>query len=322
MSQLPGIPPVQGAKSLARPAEAATAHQALDSADPAENAPFIAAMQEVVDAQESELLPELGWTMALPVEPLMTSMPVLSGTLMPDQPAAGGKHLPLQFTAAVSAQSAVIKPVALPEPCNGLLAAKLIGQVDGANLSSAIAASAEEMLQVVDARSGGELTSQAGLTGLQTLNGALQGRSVHLSLPIDVPVAQPGWDKAVGERIQWMLGRNIQHAEIKLTPPNLGPMEIRISVQNDQASVSFIAAQSLTREALEASLPRLREMFGDANLNLVDVGVGQGGGSDSNNRSGADAEDAAYAGVESSLPDNQSNTLTRYASDGLVDDYA
>ncbi len=146
-----------------------------------------------------------------------------------------------------------------------------------------------------------------------------------MSLSVDVPVAQPGWDKAIGERIQWMIGREIQNAEIKLTPPNLGPLEIRISVQNDQASVSFIAAQSLTREALEAAIPRLREMFGEANLNLVDVGVGQGDGSDSKSDGmpGRDGGEPANSGMrESNLSNPQDAMLSRYASDGIVDDYA
>jgi flagellar hook-length control protein FliK len=142
---------------------------------------------------------------------------------------------------------------------------------------------------------------------------------------VDIPVGEPDWDKAVGDRIQWMLGRNIQSAELKLTPPHLGPLEIRISVQQDQASVSFMAAHLPTREALEAAIPRLREMFGETNLNLVDVGVGQGGGSDTqpNHHTASDGEGRSGNGPAAvMLPEAGIAGSGFVATDGLVDDYA
>ncbi|MEJ2426604.1 MAG: flagellar hook-length control protein FliK, partial [Candidatus Thiodiazotropha sp.] len=53
-----------------------------------------------------------------------------------------------------------------------------------------------------------------------------------VTLPLNLPVGQPGWDQGLGQRVQWMVNQNIQQAEIKLTPPNLGPLEIKISVQH------------------------------------------------------------------------------------------
>lgn len=90
---------------------------------------------------------------------------------------------------------------------------------------------------------------------------------------IPVPVQQAGWDQAVGERVQWMVGQNIQGAELRLNPAHLGPMEVRLSVQHDQASVVFTAQQGMVREALEAAVPRLREMLGESGLQLVNVDI-------------------------------------------------
>jgi flagellar hook-length control protein FliK len=63
--------------------------------------------------------------------------------------------------------------------------------------------------------------------------------------------------------------------ELKLNPAHLGPIEVRVQMQNDQAQVSFVAQHGPVRDALEAALPRLREMFTAKGFNLVDVNVSQ-----------------------------------------------
>ena len=111
------------------------------------------------------------------------------------------------------------------------------------------------------------------------------------TLNLNVPFNQAGWDKALGERIQWLVGKGIQNANIRLNPAHLGPMEVRIQIQHDQANVQFTSAHGVVRDALEAALPRLRDMFDSSGVQLVDVDVsgqsfaeqqaaanGQGGG--------------------------------------------
>ncbi|VAW77414.1 hypothetical protein MNBD_GAMMA15-2059 [hydrothermal vent metagenome] len=93
------------------------------------------------------------------------------------------------------------------------------------------------------------------------------------SVSLGVPLNQAGWDKALGERIQWLAGKGVQQANIKLNPAHLGPMEVRIQIQNDQASVQFSSTHGVVREALEAALPRLREMFDASGVELADVDV-------------------------------------------------
>ena len=93
------------------------------------------------------------------------------------------------------------------------------------------------------------------------------------TVSINTPFNQGNWDQAVGERIQWMVGQKMQGAQIKLNPAHLGPMEVRIQVQNDQASIQFTSAHTVVREALEAALPRLRDMFESSGVELVDVDV-------------------------------------------------
>jgi hypothetical protein len=96
------------------------------------------------------------------------------------------------------------------------------------------------------------------------------------AVSVATPFGQAGWDQALGERIQWLAGQKVQGAQVKLNPANLGPMEVRIQVQNDQASVQFSSHHAVVREALEAALPRLRDMFENSGVQLVNVDVSGG----------------------------------------------
>ncbi len=84
---------------------------------------------------------------------------------------------------------------------------------------------------------------------------------------------QPGWDQAFGEKVQWMMRQGIQGAQIRLNPAQLGPMEVNIQVRNDQASIQFSSAHAPVREALEAAIPRLRDMMESSGVELVDVDI-------------------------------------------------
>ena len=97
---------------------------------------------------------------------------------------------------------------------------------------------------------------------------------------ITKPLSHQEWNKDLGERIVWMSSKAIPAAEIRLNPQHLGPISVRVNVADDQATVIFTAQHSATREALEASIPKLREMMGAQQLNLVEVSVSQGSASD------------------------------------------
>lgn len=102
---------------------------------------------------------------------------------------------------------------------------------------------------------------------------------------IEIPVGRPGWDHELGARILWVVRDQLQHAELRLNPPNLGPLEVRLSLQSDQSiNLNFSASQLQARDAVEAAIPRLREMLAESGVNLGDVNVSSQSGS----RSGGD----------------------------------
>lgn len=96
-----------------------------------------------------------------------------------------------------------------------------------------------------------------------------------VSAQISVPLHQAGWDQAFAQRVVWLVKQDVQGAELHINPPQLGPMEMRVVLNNDQASVAFTAQHAAVREALEAAMPRLREMLSASGLNLADVNISQ-----------------------------------------------
>lgn len=88
------------------------------------------------------------------------------------------------------------------------------------------------------------------------------------------PVGSPQWGEALGDRIVWMANRMENNAELVLTPPQMGRIEVSVSVNGDQANALFVSANPSVREALEAALPRLREALAEAGIQLGQAQVG------------------------------------------------
>lgn len=84
-----------------------------------------------------------------------------------------------------------------------------------------------------------------------------------------------GWSDELGNRVVWLVGRRENLAELRLNPPELGSLEVRIRQDSDTTNVSFVVQNASAREALEGALPRLRELFAEAGLALQDVDVAE-----------------------------------------------
>src|SRR5262249_38093744 len=92
-------------------------------------------------------------------------------------------------------------------------------------------------------------------------------------LVIHSRVGSHEWSAELGNKLTLMSTQNTQSASLQITPDHLGPVEVKIEVNQGQASVWFTADQAETRTALEQSLPKLREMFAAQGMSLTDAGV-------------------------------------------------
>lgn len=143
---------------------------------------------------------------------------------------------------------------------------------------------------------------------------------------ITKPVSHPGWSKDLGEHILWMNNKEIPAAEIKLNPVHLGPVSVRIDVnQDNQATILFTAQHAETKEALEASVPKLREMLQGQQLNLVNVNISQNPGSHHGRPSAPPFQGASGSqetGFDNTAQSPESGETEQAVSKGLLSLYA
>ena len=106
--------------------------------------------------------------------------------------------------------------------------------------------------------------------------------------PVDL--RSPNWQEAFANRVQWLVDTQVGEARIKLNPPELGAVDVTISLVDDKTYVQLTTATAAARDELSQSLPRLRELFTGSGLEL-------GGASVHNGRDGHASGDGRGAGA-------------------------
>ncbi|MDZ7621040.1 MAG: flagellar hook-length control protein FliK [Candidatus Competibacteraceae bacterium] len=86
--------------------------------------------------------------------------------------------------------------------------------------------------------------------------------------PEIVNLLQKNWGWMLGRQLQWMVDNRLHEAKINISPPHLGPLEVRVSLHHNQANVMFFSHETAVREALESAMPRLRELLDGQGLQL------------------------------------------------------
>jgi flagellar hook-length control protein FliK len=130
-------------------------------------------------------------------------------------------------------------------------------------------------------------------------------------------VGSAAWTDELGGQLTWMTHKGLESGSLRLSPEHLGPVEVRIAVQNGDASVWFGANHPDTRAALEQALPRLREMFANQGLTLTDSGVSR-----ESPRQSPPSSPQSIAAVSAVGSSDVSVSAAVRISLGLVDTYA
>ncbi|MBE3765711.1 flagellar hook-length control protein FliK [Vibrio parahaemolyticus] len=119
----------------------------------------------------------------------------------------------------------------------------------------------------------GQLQAAAGQQGVtaqqQTRTEAAQQAQLPLQLTKELANEQ------VAEKVQMMMSKNLKNLDIRLDPPELGRMQIRMTMNNDLANVHFTVTNPQARDIIEQTLPRLREMLAQQGMQLADSSVQQ-----------------------------------------------
>ena len=95
------------------------------------------------------------------------------------------------------------------------------------------------------------------------------------TLKVAAGVDTAEFGQGVADRVSYMVDNNLSGAKLQVNPPQLGPIEVRIAVQGDHAQVWLTSHSAVTRDALESSSPKLREMLGSQGFGQVSVDISQ-----------------------------------------------
>jgi flagellar hook-length control protein FliK len=145
-------------------------------------------------------------------------------------------------------------------------------------------------------------TAHAGTEWLPTSHTATSAtqastaQSAAAGPPVDLRA--PNWQEAFASRVQWLTGSNGGEARITLNPPELGAVDVKVSLVDDKTYVQLTTATAAARDELSQSLPRLRELFAASGIELGGASVHDGG---HGNRAGYGGDRPASA-PESRLP--------------------
>lgn len=136
----------------------------------------------------------------------------------------------------------------------------------------------------ISARSGSEggtdpFAALAAAQGSQLARSNLEGNAVnnHVTDTLQSPVTSPQFADELAEKVTMFMRMakddGTMTAELHLNPAEMGPINIKIALDGQNAQIDFAAAALETRQALEASMPMLSSALDEVGLSLTGGGV-------------------------------------------------
>ncbi|WP_064605434.1 flagellar hook-length control protein FliK [Photobacterium sp. J15] len=184
--------------------------------------------------------------------------------------------------AQTAAQNQAVQSQAMNALTAGMMAAEG-ANVDGEAAANGMAAGTAALAAAVDtaAPDNGATDAKAELqhsvSGLTTSHAqaakAEAAQAAQAQSPLQLSKEQAG--DQLAERVQMMMSKNLKHVDIRLDPPELGKLQIKLSLNQDQASVQFTVGNQQTRDLVEHAMPRLRELLSQQGLQLAQSSVQQ-----------------------------------------------
>ncbi|MCP3674646.1 MAG: hypothetical protein GY829_09315 [Gammaproteobacteria bacterium] len=98
-------------------------------------------------------------------------------------------------------------------------------------------------------------------------------RHNEVVLPVSMPT--PQWNKKFAEHVSMLALKGTTSAHIKLDPPELGPLAVKIVHTGSETQVQFQVTNPIARELVESGMNKLREMLEEHGFENVDVDVSE-----------------------------------------------
>ncbi|KAB0464002.1 flagellar hook-length control protein FliK [Vibrio kanaloae] len=120
-----------------------------------------------------------------------------------------------------------------------------------------------------------QIASAAGAQGTATVGSGPTRAEIQAAQQAPLQLTKELANEQVAEKVQMMMSKNLKNLDIRLDPPELGQMKIRMTMNNDVANVHFTVSNQQARDVIEQTLPRLREMLAQQGMQLADSSVQQ-----------------------------------------------
>lgn len=240
---------------------------------------------------------------------LPAAAPATNPTLPADAPATA-TTTPVAADAKPAATSAD-DATALPLP-EMILPGKRSEHAEGSDVAA------------VGDRAGTPLLHAPAAAAVQDLKAALAaGNAIFNGEPTPKPVlGDDGFDQAIGARLGWLADQKIGHAHIRLSPDDMGPVDVRLQLNGDKVHASFSSPHVDVRQALESSLPRLRELLGEQGFQLAHADVGHQSPGGEGNAPGQPGGSGIIGDGEPTPGDASVSSAQLIRQRGLLDAYA
>lgn len=214
-------------------------------------------------------LTDAGTADDLPPEPLAVPLPPTRKPAAADGPATVPVPVPGHVAQALAAAG---QSVQAPDIS---LAGQPAAPAPEAAAADAAPASATPATTAAAAAVPAPVAADAGLNPAG-VRGATASDAQAVPAPqAPLPVANPrAWAPLLGQHLMHLVQTGDTQATVRVNPPQLGPVELRLELKDSLTHVSFYAHDAQVREALEQSLPRLRELLGAQGLQLGQSHVG------------------------------------------------
>lgn len=145
----------------------------------------------------------------------------------------------------------------------------------GARTASEFAAHLAQARGTADANA-----AQALATGLNVRGAAPDGAAAPVPIPsstLSTPVGSPAFPSHLAAEVATIGLAGVERAEIELRPRELGPVRVELSMSGESARIAFSAAHPDTRQAIEQTLPILKDLLAERGLMLAGASVSDGG---------------------------------------------
>ena len=90
-----------------------------------------------------------------------------------------------------------------------------------------------------------------------------------------IAIVRKDFAEAVKDKIMVIISQKLQQFDIRLDPPELGSVHVRVNLQHEQAVVNFVVQNQQAKEAFEENLGKLKDMLSQNGVDVGDASVEQ-----------------------------------------------